>query len=366
VRNIKDISSQPARSEWVDTMKFLGIFAIYLGHLGKSSGKLFLFVFQYHVPMFFLISGFFSSSSLNLSISENFKKKIKTILIPYAIFCCMNIIMMTINQDSGIRVLLSMFKQSVFGIRNQLFAGALWFLPCLFVISVSVDGMSRILKKYVGSRYIYYILVIAIIFYIIARLFLSPPQWIFNIDSAMQYMIYYAIGAMIFPWIKNKNFKQLNAKNKAIFLSLTLMALIVTGLGYFKGTGYLINLLPFSLPDYINMFVPIIRALIIIWINIILAKILTRIQLLPRMGQETLIFCGTEQIIKITVSSILTMFGLSIKITTPYIACIYTMFILVLSHFALVPFLNKYFSVFSGKYSWTNKFREKTSPSNLQ
>lgn len=36
-----------ARHDWVDSLKFLGIFAIYIGHLGAGAGKLYPFVFSY-------------------------------------------------------------------------------------------------------------------------------------------------------------------------------------------------------------------------------------------------------------------------------------------------------------------------------
>lgn len=46
------------RIAWVDALKFLGIFAIYVGHFGDSAGKLYLYVFTFHVQLFFFVSGF--------------------------------------------------------------------------------------------------------------------------------------------------------------------------------------------------------------------------------------------------------------------------------------------------------------------
>lgn len=51
------------RIEWLDTLKLIVIFYIYLGHLGKDAGKLYPFVFSFHVPLFFFISGLFFSDS---------------------------------------------------------------------------------------------------------------------------------------------------------------------------------------------------------------------------------------------------------------------------------------------------------------
>lgn len=42
--NNKIDSNRKIRHDWVDALKFLGIFAIYLGHLGLGAGKLYPFV----------------------------------------------------------------------------------------------------------------------------------------------------------------------------------------------------------------------------------------------------------------------------------------------------------------------------------
>jgi len=55
VENMDEVSNKKDatyRYEWVDVLKALGIFSIYLGHFGKATGKLYPFVFEYHVPLF--------------------------------------------------------------------------------------------------------------------------------------------------------------------------------------------------------------------------------------------------------------------------------------------------------------------------
>ncbi len=54
------------RYDWVDVLKFLGIFYIFVGHFGWNSGKFYYFVFQFHVPLFFFASGFFFKQEKNL------------------------------------------------------------------------------------------------------------------------------------------------------------------------------------------------------------------------------------------------------------------------------------------------------------
>jgi len=45
------------RINYLDVAKFIGIFCIYLGHFGTYAGAAYPFVFTFHVPLFFFLSG---------------------------------------------------------------------------------------------------------------------------------------------------------------------------------------------------------------------------------------------------------------------------------------------------------------------
>lgn len=66
------------RLEYMDVAKGLGIIAIILGHTSTVFEK---YVFPFHVPLFFLISGFFLS--FRKPLSEYTKNKAKQLLVPY-------------------------------------------------------------------------------------------------------------------------------------------------------------------------------------------------------------------------------------------------------------------------------------------
>lgn len=48
------------RLAWVDITRAFAMFAIYLGHLEEPAGRLWPFVYTFHVPLFFMLSGFFA------------------------------------------------------------------------------------------------------------------------------------------------------------------------------------------------------------------------------------------------------------------------------------------------------------------
>lgn len=53
----REVEFMKNRINWVDIIKFFGIFTIYLGHFGEVAGLGYGFVYSHHVPLFFLVSG---------------------------------------------------------------------------------------------------------------------------------------------------------------------------------------------------------------------------------------------------------------------------------------------------------------------
>ena len=80
--NNKELIKSQERISWIDCLKFIAIFFIYLGHFCDASGKFYGFVFIFHVPLFFICSGFFAKNYEKLSFKEFIFKTIKRLLIP--------------------------------------------------------------------------------------------------------------------------------------------------------------------------------------------------------------------------------------------------------------------------------------------
>lgn len=65
------------RLQYVDIAKGIGMICIILGHLSESNIN--RIVFTFHVPIFFLITGYFINS--NSSIRNFVKNKVKTLIV---------------------------------------------------------------------------------------------------------------------------------------------------------------------------------------------------------------------------------------------------------------------------------------------
>lgn len=182
------------RIEWIDTLKFLGIFAIYLGH---SAGNFHSFVFRYHVPLFFFVFGCFNKKvELNKYI-DYVKDTFKKYMYPYYLFSLIIFIILSIrsnNFDSNL--LMNLIK----GVRNNIWGG-LWFFSCLFIVKILYNFILSLTKN---KRLTF---IISLLFYIISMKYLPhilirEPKSFYNIDSALFYIIFYSLGDIIFPYLK--------------------------------------------------------------------------------------------------------------------------------------------------------------------
>lgn len=321
------------RIKWMDVAKYYGIFAIYLGHFGNDAGKSYIFVFTYHVALFFFLSGCTSSlDKRNLSIMKSIKKRIASILLPFWVFAIISTIIQCIYANSDLNELKTYLILIAKGnVRNSFFALSLWFLTCLFVMSVFFDIIKRINNKLI-------ILIISLICLGIAEKGLPhrpiiDPSWYYNIDSMLYYLIFYSIGYISFPLI----YKLFNSPKKICKYIIIFSGILSTIYTVFLYEGK--NILNICQnPVYINTINPVLTAFIIIWFFLVLAYYSQNIYLFNEIGKNTLYLCGSEFIIKLVVYCIISMFGLNIVLSSPLMTFIYTFTLLYLTNKYLVPY----------------------------
>lgn len=327
---------------WVDTLKFLGMVAIYVGHFGNSAGYSYLYVFSYHVPLFFLASGFFANSSTQLSFIDYMKKKSKTILVPYFIFSFIYLFFLSIDQNWPPSTIAHHLINTLLGIRNRTPASALWFLTCLFSINILFYLLKRILKKplllLLASIVMFYIGR-----YISSKFFGNQPSLFFNLDSALTYMFYYVVGSMVFPLIVEIS---KNISDKKVLIPLVLLFIftfctsVCVYFGKTESITYILGFLPSIVSSSFIAFIGII-------LNIYLSFFLCRFNLLSKLGQLSIFLCGFESLAKIFIPRFLSLIGLSLTITSALSVYFYAilMIFIVTTIFTpvtikLFPFLN--------------------------
>lgn len=353
------INENNDRIAWVDILRFLGIWAIYIGHFGDKAGRAYPFVFSYHVPLFFFAAGFFSFRYLKDPPLTFIKKKTLQLMLPYVVFSLMAMVVFTLYYDWDILQAKDALTGFMLGIRDQIIAGSLWFLPCLYIINISDYFITRLFKSKTVS------LMISLIAFMASQTLLSnnpatDPSWFMGLDSALFYYIYYSLGSLVFPVLK----KTVTTISQQILIGgLSIMAIIVTILTYFQA--------PYWLMGKIIMFSPILNtfqlsiafynlflALVIIYCNVVIAKLLAPVSFLGELGRETLAFCGTEDIAKIAITQLLAMINLKVRLITPFVTIAFSLITLIISKFTLVEFLNSYFPWTVGKSNPIPKMKQ--------
>ena len=308
------------RVEWIDILKLSGIAAVFCGHLGKETGGLYDFVFLYHVPLFFFASGIFAGNLEDLSIWQAVRKRFRQIMFPYLFFVLISMIVIILTTDENIYVYIGYGKQFVFGIRNQMYASSLWFFSCLFTMSILFDLLRRIFRKDI------FLLVISVVIYLIT-IFLLPnkpdviPSWIFNIDSALYYLIYYTAGFLLREKLQEER-GDLSVQGKVVRLAGTVLLAGYTLLVYMK-KDVLADALYRTIPG-VELVYPVIRGLLLILFQVVLAKLFAGIGNLHAVGKETMWLCGNEFIVKKIFPAAAGIVGVRIEIGSALAAVLYT------------------------------------------
>lgn len=185
-------SSTDERLKDIDVLKAFGIIIMIMGH--EYYGETFdIWLHSFHMPMFFIISGFLYKS---IQLRYGVIKKIKSLLVPYVTFSLIHLILMfarLLLQGGDLSSLLD-YTYHVFFINTEglPICGAIWFLTALFFVDVFYLFIDNLVKKE--------ILKLIIVITISAMGILIPMYGIrlpYAIDVAMMGVGLFYIGCII-------------------------------------------------------------------------------------------------------------------------------------------------------------------------
>lgn len=143
---ISSDNPSPKRIEYIDSIRGLAIFLVVWGHAiqyldGEASfftDPVFKFIYSFHMPLFFVISGFLFSSSLRKPAADFFKQKSLQLLLPSVVWALiLGVIDYPILKDEPMDILKVLNPQS----------WHIWFLRELFISSALVYLAFGLVKK---------------------------------------------------------------------------------------------------------------------------------------------------------------------------------------------------------------------------
>lgn len=136
------------RLTYLDLAKGIGIILVVLGHLEYISEDIRGFIYAFHMPLFFVISGILMAlkNETDYDYKILFKKKALALLVPYMWFSLlyipidiMNVFIHHIDMNT---FLFNIISSIIFS-----GVGVLWFLPALFIAEAGAFIIFKTLKR---------------------------------------------------------------------------------------------------------------------------------------------------------------------------------------------------------------------------
>ena len=233
------LAPRPAgRDRTIDVAKGCGILLVIFGHVCHLH-PYWSIIYSFHMPLFFLIAGINFHAGNYPSFGALFRKKLRTMLLPYLFFCAFGIAcslvtkLLTKTPPQEILEYLLKLPYAVIWMPcseyAQLFNTPLWFVPCLTLLEFLYYWLNRI-----RSSWLFWLAVFAVTF--LGWLTERPESSVdftflpWNFSTACFALIYFAAGNRGACLIKKHLLEPKPAGKRAfVLIAVFLAAFLITG-----------------------------------------------------------------------------------------------------------------------------------------
>ena len=279
------------RIKSIDIAKAIGILLIVLGHT-LEFGELRKFIYSFHVPLFFFLSGICFTVKNN---KKFIKRKLESIYFPYIVMSIVSIIIYSIMGKyigADNLNLINNFVGMLYAnpnLGNMQWNQPLWFLPCLLIQLILINIFENFIKNKKSKQKIRVVMVIvvSILGYALSNLKIFLPL---QLEAAMCMTIFTYLGIIIKEnkeiLKKSKTYENIMNKKYIMVLFFCITVLISIVLVYHNET---ISVMQDKYGNYAIYFVCSIFMIIdTMLISIFINKAMPRQKLISYVGQSTL------------------------------------------------------------------------------
>ena len=211
-----------ARIEYIDIAKGIGILLVALAHADISliSPYLHRFIYAFHMPLFFFLSGYFFNP--DILFWTLFKKRFHSILKPYFVTILLIYIASLSFTNMRFATVFGRILKSLYATGYYIDWTQLWFLPSLFVTSLFAFIFYRLVLIRIHNRYLRWLVLLGLQAVAVATLGLFYPFSIsllgkeyelfglpFNLDIVFLSGFFYILGNEIWIATSEKTFSNI-------------------------------------------------------------------------------------------------------------------------------------------------------------
>lgn len=272
------------RIQYLDNVKILGCLLVIFSHLYSMYSPQRLFIYAFHMPLFFMVSGILHKYNGTLQIRKYTRKIILPIIIYFVVFSiyhiCFEYLTSThVHQtyyydkpdgitkwsetliffgDGGGKLLCIIYLYIKHNFRNLILGYdcsnvVLWFLYALFWCKIILDVKQQFFKRKISK----------IIFWIIISICITKRPTYFYIGQAFMAFPFYYVGYKYKAILKDFE----NKKYSVYIIPITVLSILITvfnGRVSMSGCTFGNHSLPISIPlFYINAFLGSIALLLL-------------------------------------------------------------------------------------------------------
>ncbi len=267
------------RLNYLDYAKGISIVLVVLGHIIYTQSPIKIWLYSFHLPLFFFISGCLLRYKNNYSFNNILRNRIRTIMFPYFAFSLL-LFPLWIFQTSVIqKVSLNLESVSDYFIKVLTLRGpgALWFLPCLFLVEVSFVFILNHIKN---TRVIYFILLFSSFIPFIIKEY-TMNKFVVIFLRVLVGIFFFGIGYYLFNYVNSKKINK-----KLIILGLMLINVITSIISGF------VDLYSLELGNYFLYYISAVSGMLCI---LLMCKTSLELKPLRFLGSNSLIIMATHQ-----------------------------------------------------------------------
>ena len=305
------LSHNKKRIDWIDMAKGYGMLAVIIAHI--CSGQLHEWIYTFHMPLFFFLSGYVFSNKEDFDIF--IKKKAKALLVPYFSLGIPMVVFTVLLKIYYNTFTVDSTKELIKDFIYQKRQWTLWYIACLFFLNIFFYIITKFIKNNILRGAIVALLTcIGLLYYKTGGL---PLPW--NIDVCFTALPFFFVGYAF------KQSNRIGEKQYKKFLTILLFLLfgavnVIFGYLNTKTTGKGLEMFD---SEYANPLFTYLSAFSGIFAVIIFSKFFS-FKPIKFIGENSLLYYAWHQTIMIPITKIgfgLLGFEHPTDISQPYYWC---------------------------------------------